>query len=44
MPYCTPSPTAPPAGTALLMANEVWRTTNPAPYPSPGRAACNGQA
>jgi hypothetical protein len=31
MPYWTPSPTAPPAGTALLMAKEVWRTTNPGP-------------
>ena len=42
MPYWTPSPTAPPAGTALLMANDVCRTTNPGPYLSPGRAACNG--
>jgi hypothetical protein len=31
MPYCTPKPIAPPAGTALEIVNDVWRIMNAGP-------------
>ncbi len=40
--YCTPRPTAPPAGTALEIVNDVWRTTNAGLYFRPGIAAISG--
>ena len=42
MPYCTPRPMAPPAGTALEIVNEVWRIMKAGPYRRPGNAAWNG--